>query len=181
MGGGPHPAEPTLARLGYPLHKMSMEARAWSRLRAWDPALKRLNELGLCPLECALEVSGQEVRAGSWYGIEPGEYWLTGESREHGFRIGSYSYWEWWTTQLRAAIPERAWTQWAPFLRVAGRGLDGGWGAGACAECLELWRRWEPEILNSLDPETLSNFERLWGEFRTGFELGSQGGALQIY
>ncbi len=158
-----------------------MDAKAWSRLKTWEPAIKRLNELGLGPLECAIEVSRSDVRSGAWAGIEPGEYWWTGETREHEFSIGSYSFWETWCQRLRTALPTEAWPEWAPFFTVANRGFDGGWGAGACAQCLELWKRWEQEIFSNLEPEAAAVFERCWGEFRTGFELGAQDGALVLY
>ena len=158
-----------------------MDVQAWSEVRPWDPNLKRLHELGLGPLESVLELSTADARSGAWTGIEPGDYWKTGSSQGHEFRIGSYSFWDSWCGSLREALPDRVLEEWGIFLGTASRGLPGGWGPGACETIHRLWERDEPEILGRMPQPRLVLFERCWREFRTAFRTGAQGGIVQIY
>lgn len=160
---------------------MGLDVIAWSHLKPWSPALKRLSDLGLSTSEGAIEISERDVKTGLWVGIEPGDYWTTGETEIQSFQVGSYSFWEQWKLRVFGALVEIGQDAVDDFkLLTRHNPSDGGWGAEACARLAQSFEKWEDQVLAVLNASDLDLVERCWAEFKSAFMLGAQDGAVML-
>ncbi len=124
-------------------------------------------------------------------GTKSGLYQFTPASRQHNFRVGPYSYYDWWREQLRrfalGVTPATVWknprrfkgkpfVQLIDFSDVGGR--IGAQVASALAEDFRSYRGRAKRFADSL--EDGDDWLEVYGDFARGMRLAAQDGILEF-